>query len=120
MSKTDKTRPYWVKLRDKNSRIRTEVHYHEDGVCNFDDWEASQLSFWPHKCGYTVSYYGWNEGFFARGPARWLKSEVKEYYGSERARIRKDMHEMLKLSLDDIEDYDVENLQHRHSAIWNS
>lgn len=119
MSKTYKTRPYWVKLRDDTS-ARREVHDHKDGICNFKDWIDREINVWPRKCGYTVSYYGWNEGFFARGASRWLRAEVKEYYGSERARIRKDNCEMLKLSGEDLEDYDVENRQHRHGAIWNS
>jgi hypothetical protein len=118
MSKTDKTRPYWVKLHD-DYRVRIEIHNHEDGICNFDEWYTKK-DVWPRKCGYTVSYYGWNEGFFARGPARWLKAEVKEYYGSERGNLRKDIHNMLKLSREDVEDYDVINPRHRHGALWNS
>jgi hypothetical protein len=120
MSKTYKTRPVWVKLR-KECPERIEYHDHLDGICNLEDWVANQTtSWWPRKCGYTVSYYGWNNGFFARGAARWLKSEVRIYHGSVRAGLRKDKHNLLKLSREDIEDYDVINPRARNGAQWNS
>ena len=36
LSKTDKTRPYWVKVRDKHSYL-VENHDHRDGVCNLPE-----------------------------------------------------------------------------------
>jgi hypothetical protein len=117
MSKTDKTRPYWVKLRDPFEKAKYEIHDHRDGICNF---EEQSDNIWPRKCGYTVNYYRWNSGFFSRGPARWLKAEIRISNGSARARLRKDIDEMLKLSREDIIDYDSINPCHRHSAVWYS
>lgn len=36
MSKTDKTRPYWVKVRDKSSYL-VENHDHSNGVCDLPE-----------------------------------------------------------------------------------
>ena len=118
MSKTDKTHPVWVKLRSDH-RARTEIHNHEDGICNFKEWYESEATFYyfrSRKCGFTVNYYAWNDGFFARPPhGKWYR---REFYGRERAKWRKAKHDMRKLSREDIEDYDVESRQHRHSALW--
>lgn len=118
MSKTYKTAPTWVKLR-RDHTARREIHNHDDGTCNFVEWFESDATFYPYnsrKCGYTVNYYRWNEGFFPRPPyGKWYR---REFYGRERAKWRKARHEMRKLSFDDIEDYDVESRQHRHSALW--
>lgn len=119
MSKTDKTRPTWVKLCD-DYKVREEIHDHRDGICNFDEWESNKYSVWPRKCGYTVSYYGWNNGFFSRGPASWLKAEVRARHGAARAKLRKDVHDMLKLRREDIEDYDIVNPRPRNGALWDS
>jgi hypothetical protein len=117
MSDTYKTDPSWVKLRTKRS-ARKEIHDHRDGVCNFDTWETFKGGWWPRKCGYTVRYYGYSDGFFNIS-SRWLKAEIAESHGSARAKLRKDRHEMLKLDIEDIMDYDVVNPNHRHSAIWH-
>jgi hypothetical protein len=118
MSRTDKTRPYWVKLLDESS-ARMEQHYHEDGTCNFDEAVKDLQNVWPRKCGYTVSYYGWNSGFFSRGPASWLKAEVRIRHGAARAKLRKDVHDMLKLSREEMEDYDIVNPRPRNGALWD-
>jgi hypothetical protein len=116
MSRTRKTDPYWVKLRKRKS-ARNEIHNHEDGICNFEE-AITEPYLWPHKCGYTVRYYGYNNGFFEIR-SRWLKSEIKLSHGAARARLRKDKHEMLKLDMADLVDYDVVNPNHRHGAIWH-
>jgi hypothetical protein len=118
MSKTYKTDPAWVKLR-RNTRGRIEKHNHEDGTCNFDEWvnnPGKTFSYWPRKCGYTVSYYGWHGGFFARPPHG--REYRRLFEGSIRTGWRKARQDMLKLSREDIEDYDVKSYQHRHSALW--
>jgi hypothetical protein len=118
MSKTDKTDPVWVKLR-RESPARVEFHNHNNGVCNFTEWYNSEMTFYPYSqraCGYTVSYYGYHAGFYARPPhGKWYR---RDFYGRERAKLRKAKHEMRKLSREDIEDYDIESRQHRHSALW--
>ena len=39
MSRTDKDRPYRVKVRDSTLR-REEDHDHRDGICNLEEWIA--------------------------------------------------------------------------------
>jgi hypothetical protein len=116
MSKTYKTDPYWVKLRKKRV-ARREIHDHRDGLCDFDE-AIKQTRFWPRKCGYTVSYYGYNDGFF-EVRSRWIKAEIALSRGAERAKLRKDRDELLKLDIENMQDYDVVNPNHRHAANWN-
>lgn len=119
MSRTYKTDPYWVKI--KKSKIAKEYHDHSLGECDFDPNPGRKCFYWKTKnnCGYTISYYAYHGGFWARGYASWLHSEIKADNGSARTELRKDVTEMKKLSFDDIKDYDVVNPRHRHSAIWN-
>lgn len=115
MSRTFKTDPTWVKLR-RDHKARREVHFHENGECDFDEYIKRECSWWPRHCGYTVSYYGWHDGFFARPPRG--RSYRQEHEGRMRAGLRKAKHEILKLSREDMEDYDIKSYQHRHSALW--
>jgi len=121
MSKTDKTRPYWVKLLEESPE-RVESHNHEKGIC---DLRLPTASGWraPFRggdyCYYTVSYYGWNNGFYGRGSARWLKAEIRSRHGASRAKLRKDISEIKKLSREDIEDYDIINPRPRNGALWD-
>lgn len=120
MSKTDKTNPYWVQLR-QNPAIREEHHNHANNVCDLDisnldcyTWRITRrarctYSFKGKYC-YTLKYYDW------RGT--WFESYVDEYNGGERARVRMASHEIRKLT--DYEDYDFPNYQHRHGARWDA
>ena len=69
MSRTDKTRPYWVKVRDKSSYL-IENHDHRDGVCNLPErpaphnnspymWSASWQS---TDCVWITSPEFWSSG----------------------------------------------------------
>jgi hypothetical protein len=118
MSKTYKTDPIWVKLRRK-SPARVEFHNHENGICNFTEWYTSEMTFYPYSqkaCGYTVSYYGYHGGFYAR--PRMNQGYRLAHEGRMRAGWRKAKHDMMKLDRDGIEDYDVKSYQHRHAALW--
>lgn len=121
MSKTDKTDPSWVKLL-RPSPVRRTIHNHQHGIC---DLVPPRANYWRAPfhggdyCYYTVSYYGWNNGFYGRGPARWLKAEVRQRHGATRAKLRKDVQEMLKLDSEGIEEYDVINPKARNSALWD-
>lgn len=128
MSKTYKTDPSWVKALRKDSTEIKEYHDHtkkdEDGniICDIDSVEKPDVFYWQRvnaSCGYTVSYYGWHNGFYGRGSASWLKSEVKLRHGAARANLRKDAKAMLKSFREDIEDYDIINPRHRNGALWD-
>ena len=118
MSKTDKTDPTWVKALRKDSPEIREYHDHRFHPCDIDEVNGDRVFFWMRRgsCGYNVSYYGWHNGFYARPPRG--RSYRQEHEGRMRAGWRKARQDMLKLSREDIEDYDVKSYQHRHAALW--
>lgn len=119
MSKTYKTHPTWVKINNpKSSREVSEYHDHRYHDCDIDEAVGDQPFYWQRRgsCGYTVSYYSYHGGFYARPPRG--RSYRQEHEGRMRAGWRKARQDMLKLNSDDIEDYDVKSYQHRHSALW--
>jgi hypothetical protein len=72
LSKTDKTRPYWVKVRDKHSYL-IENHDHRDGVCNLPERPA------PHN---DVDYQ-WGAHWLS-GDCVWITSYEWTYSGDAR------------------------------------
>lgn len=121
MSDTYKTKPSWVKInKPEHSYEVRERHDHRHGICDIDEAKGSKRPFyWQIRgryCGYDVSYYSWNGGFYARPP--YGRVYRHEYEGRMRAGWRKARQDMLKLSREDVEDYDVKSYQHRHSALW--
>lgn len=120
MSKTDKTDPYWVKGNDPTQRARTEYHDHSTGDCDIADAKGREV-FWYSRsgnCGYNIPYYRWNDGFYSNAVGRWAKAEKKIREGSARTKLARDRHELVKLSRDEIENYDVINPRHRHGVLW--
>jgi hypothetical protein len=121
MSDTYKTKPDWVKInKPESAKAVSEHHDHRFGPCDIDEITDKTRPFywqrWDARCGYTVSYYGYHGGFFARPPRG--KEIRKTMEGMTRAAWRKAKHDLLKLDSDGIEDYDVKSYQHRHSALW--
>jgi hypothetical protein len=62
MSKTDKTRPWWVQMADAPERACKPVHDHQFGPCTLPDKitaESASLSFHRDRCywGGTDSYW---------------------------------------------------------------
>src|SRR3954471_6264836 len=117
MSKTFKTHPAWVKI-PKNPALGIEYHNHESGICDIDAAPFDEPFYWQRQgcCGYNVNYYAYNGGFYSR-PRRGQNYRL-EFEGRMRANWRKTKHDLLKLSGEDLEDYDVKTYQHRHSALW--
>lgn len=119
MSDTYKTKPNWVKINNpKSSKEVREYHDHRKGVCTIEEAVGKRPFYWQRRnsCGYDVSFYGYHGGFYARPPGGRFYSRAHE--GAMRAAFRKAKDEMLKLSREDLEDYDVKSYQHRHSALW--
>lgn len=50
----------------------------------------------------------------------WFHGYVAEFNGSSRAKLRMARREMLKMDIEDLIDYDVENPRHRHNAVWEN
>lgn len=119
MSKTDKTRPYWVKLADTTYKARKEYHDHADGICDIAQATGKDVMWYRGNgsCGYGVPYYAWHDGFYPTG-GRWAKAEKRVREGGARSRLARDRHELLKLSGAELEDYDVINPRHRHGVMW--
>src|SRR3954471_7613731 len=109
MSKTDKTDPSWVKVLRKDSPEVRVRHDHRFGPCDIDNIEDRTRPFYwqrgGNRCGYTVNYYMWNNGFFPT--PRSLQYYRKKHESSRRAAWRNAKHDLLKLSGEDLEDYDV-------------
>lgn len=106
MSRTDKDRPYWVRVNDE-TEARTPYHYHhgsrfynggykvnaedEDGYCTIDDKRTGQPGEWRLPCGYYLGYRrhvceippgAEREGYYAplRNDERMaLRNAVKDY-----------------------------------------
>ena len=57
MSRTDKTRPYWVKVLE-STKNHIDQHDHRDGICDLGAVQIKggpKWSWWSHggSCGYT-------------------------------------------------------------------
>jgi hypothetical protein len=122
MSKTYKTSPCWVKVKDPRfKKSVSEYHDHSHGVCDIDEAVGDSPFYWQRSngyCGYTTNYYTWNDGFYPRPISS--RTYRKKFESRMRCSWRQAKHDMLKLSRDAIEDYDVKSHQHRHSALWET
>lgn len=143
MSRTDKTRPHWVKTLDSDNRDRYVRHDHvpakiyeknangsirlvgyDDGACDFDP-ETSTAYFrggenrWNknNRCGWDLPYYySWEHSYF-RAP----KPDERHhfYYSQERAAVRSSNRAMMRdwnANGDDFDDDVAIVAQHRHSC----
>jgi len=65
MSRTDKDRPYWVRVNDE-TEARTEFHYHHrryrgdpyegEYECEIDNPVDDSTVMWKRRCGYYLGY----------------------------------------------------------------
>jgi hypothetical protein len=59
MSRTDKTRPWWVRMADAPMATCVPVHDHRFGPCSLPDEvnaESARLGFHPGRCHWGTSY----------------------------------------------------------------
>lgn len=121
MSRTDKTRPFWVRVGDPyNRRYVEEDHDHRDGVCDFDgtsDWagrwsSARKMSLAEWRAGQyrckiepKLSYAGFGE-FMASTCGSWcvICDPAMLQNGCERMRLRAMVRNLLKIHPYFIED----------------
>ena len=65
MSKTDKTKPFWVQIANGDIPVR-EVHDHENGICDIKGMKRPDRDHieWggPGTCYFTWEYDGKNHG----------------------------------------------------------
>lgn len=55
MSKTDKTRPWWVRASERAMVTCVPVHHHEDGVCDLPEDPAEGMGPLRNACYWTAS-----------------------------------------------------------------
>ena len=123
MSDTDKTKPYWVQLR-QNPQLARERHDHRNSVCDLD-YEDNECYGWSgfhsHCRIVTKARWPYSYSFYGRGSRfGWFHAFVAECNGSARAKLRMARHEIRKMAIEDVTDYDIENPRHRHNAIWEN
>jgi hypothetical protein len=87
MSKTDKTRPYWVWV---GTELRSEFHDHRDGVCNLPDDPLDSEHDW-RKCHYTHRVDGVNHfcGCWMCTGQEWRRQDRRKSRHEARAAIRR-------------------------------
>jgi len=130
MSRTDKDRPYWVKVRDR--RVPTvERHWHHglrwrrwrqiNGTgCDLAEFDAATdrtAKQWFNCERHLAAEY--HRRYHRDGPApRWFTHHV--WFEPERVRERDRLGEIVKEyhAHREVEDYDFPNHQHNHNARW--
>lgn len=118
MSRTDKDRPYWVKVND-NSIQRVPFHDHvdyfgNDVECDFGE-VCTEDTLWARNCGYDLGHYE----VYADNPDRKLRRGA--WFGPVRTRTRNDMVSLRKeyREFGEVDDY-VGFRDHRHSSLKGS
>lgn len=125
MSHTDKTRPVWVQFRDPDNRhLMIEVHNHETGVCDLDEWMEVDVTWhWATRtsdgrrfnCYLYKSYYEMNRRNFWPRPRKgsWDRTgrhtHVRTLWRKQRQLLLKGV----------IEDSDKPNSKWYKRDMWN-
>lgn len=123
MSRTDKTRPYWVQLTDNTFRV-IEYHIHEGKPCDLDTYdprlyETRYTGNWRSKpeqrCHLTIPYSGgaWPK----RRHNNWAKEEMRQSEGRLRTLWRSKHRPGLLVDPDGYEG-DIRP-RHRHQVLWD-
>lgn len=128
MSRTDKTRPYWVQMLDSDNRgWKAEHHDHRTRSCDihiaYKTMRNRRNTWWfigqRTCCTLWPSTIAAHSGIYARSSAvvkMYRAKDLGKVRGRERAMIR----ELLKTSREDMIDYDYMPSQHRHNALWEA
>lgn len=129
MSRTDKTRPYWVQLTDPTQFRVVEDHDHRFGPCDLDRWDPwyeQHRNRWrgngrkpePQWCTRHIPYYGYSGGAWPKRRGNsWAKEERRQTEGGFRALWRSKHRRGLML---DPEGYEGDiRPRHRHQMLWD-
>lgn len=126
MSKTDKTRPYWVQLTDDAFRV-VEDHDHRNGPCDLDQFDPriqntyysrKRWTYVPQRCQRHIPYYRYSGGAWARRRCNsWAKEEARQYEGGFRTLWRSKHRPGLIADPDGYEG-DIRP-RHRHQMLWD-
>jgi hypothetical protein len=121
MSRTDNTRPYWVRCNDELEEMRYAYHscmrYRYRGAveCTIDEPRKSSRFYYTAPCGYHLDL-----SQLAFRPSS-ITPFVHEYYhGPERRRVREELDDARRLfNAGELEEgFDVWNRQGRNSVKW--
>jgi len=91
--------------------MRVEDHDHRKGVCDFDG-----VQYWC-EFNFTREHY-YTSGIYGRPKSEQVYRAKAN--GKDRTRWRLAASEMLKMPIEELEDYDFQNFPHRHSALWDA
>lgn len=126
MSRTDKTRPYWVQLTDNVFHV-VEDHDHRFGPCDLDQWDprfrnTRYTGDWrtrpPQWCKRRIPYYGYSGGAWPRRRGNsWAKEELRQSEGGFRMLWRSKHRPGLLVDPDGYEG-DIRP-RHRHQLLWD-
>ena len=98
MSKTDKTRPWWVRIADEPMTTCSPVHNHRFGPCTLpEEITADSASLW-HRTGAGCYWRATDHYFYDRGgvsggrEGQYLRREDRR---RDRRRARRELHAYL-------------------------
>jgi hypothetical protein len=119
MSDTDKTRPYWVRVRDDLENT-IEHHDHSAGDCDYQEWlenpKRRRYWNWFNTCGRSFSSN--TDYYYGQSVPKWYVDHT--WNNPERVRVRDVLNKAKQWynGGDDLEDFDFPNEQHRHRSSW--
>lgn len=126
MSRTDKTRPYWVQLTDDLFVVAVR-HDHRFGPCDLDDedvrfcntrYTGPRWDRWAQRCYRYIPAYGYSGGAWPKRKGNsWAREERKQDEGGLRTVWRSRHRPGLMLDPDGYEG----NIRprHRHQLLWD-
>lgn len=119
MSKTDKTNPTWVKIKqglEVSASYIYAVHNHADGVCDLEVFDPREQWVWRRGRCRAYLYSDPGDGFAKYRHPRALKLACNQRERSERRRVRDALRGRTPC---DFEDVDLVQYRSRHSAWWD-
>lgn len=118
MARTDKDRPYRIRVRDRYERT-VEHHDHRVGDCDYQEWlDNPQSRRWNYRNNCGRSFESASDYYFGMSVPKWYVDHT--WNNPERVRVRDSLNLAKKWynGGDNLEDFDFHNEQHRHRSSW--
>lgn len=123
MSRTDKHRPVWVQLSDREAvSWRRERHDHRKGPCDLPQVLTKENFrtgwFFPVQCAVWESFYGYTRGMWPQPPiGGW--GRPRRLHGRARTSLRMLRSETLKALREDVDLVDWSNATPTRKWLWH-
>lgn len=94
MSKTDKTRPWWVRMADAPMATCLPVHDHRFGPCTLPDEITADSASLSHRtvgCHWSATAYAYHRFGYGHGGREWFRLR-REERRHDRRRTRRELH----------------------------